>query len=382
MIRMGNIAVRFYYIVSIGLVILFSGCGENKMDEDPYFDDYPYPEGKIYFTYPPVGLEGTSMFAPRGRVDVIPKPHGGAMPKHFGLYSTTTPIYAMADGQIIGAGKYYTDTPLGPLAEHILVIKYSTTLSVRYGHVGELSEKISAQMPPLNERSDNFLTIPISAGDTIAWTFSYSALDILLMDNSQELNYLYPEVLGPENRYSADLTEYYREPLRSAILEKCIREEAPRWGKVDYDVAGKIIGIWYYTGEYNDVHAQHLGIAYKSMHPSRIALCDGYANYDLGVSGTYAVLGNEPKPETIGPESGIIKYEVFFFADWLQPTDSTFVLRDISDLDDNSESHTRGTYLLQMLDEETLKIEPFYDLKPVEVDDFTSDARIYTRKPL
>lgn len=381
MIRIRNISMSLYFFVLIGLLVLLVGCGENEMKEDPYLDDYPYPEGKIYFIYPPVGLQGTSMFAPRGGVDVIPKPHGGAMPKHFGLYPTTTPIYAMADGQIIGAGKYYTDTPLGPLAEHILVIKYSTTLTVKYGHVGELSEKISSQLPALTERSDNVLTIPITAGDTIAWTFSYSALDILLMDNSQQLNYLYPEILGPENRYSADLTDYYREPLRSAILDLCIREEEPRWGKVDYDVAGKMIGIWYYTGDYNDVHSQQLGIAYKSMHPSRIALCDGYANYDLGVRGTYAILGNEPKPETIGPESGLIKYEVFLFADWDQPTDSTFVLRDISDLDVNNALHTKGTYLLQMLDEETLKVEPFYDKTPDEVEAFTASARIYTRKP-
>jgi len=379
MSRIRIIIVRFYYLALIAIVLLFISCGESGMNVDPNMDSYPYPEGKIYFTYPPVGLEGIANFSPRGAVDVLPKPHAGAYLKHYGLFPTTTPIYAMADGQIIGLGEYFTDTSFGPLAEHTIVIKHSTTMTVKYGHVGELSEKISSQLPPLTERSDNVLTIPVSAGDTIAWVFSYSALDILLMDNSQQLNYLYPEVLGPENRYSADLTEYFKEPLRTSLLNMCLREEEPRWGKVDYDVAGKMIGIWYYTGDYIDVHARQLGIAYNHEHPSRIALCDGYANFDLGVRGSYAIFGNEPKPETIGTESGMIKYEVFLFSSWDRPTDSTFVLRDISDIDENAQS--KGTYLLQMLDEETLKVEPFFDKTAGEVDDFTGSARIYTRKP-
>jgi len=374
-----NLSMSLYYFTSIAFIMLFISCGENGMTVDPNLDSYPYPEGNIFFTYPPVGLEGIAIIEPRGNVDVFPKPHAGAILKYYGVLPTTTPVYAMADGQIIGVEKYLTDTPLGVLEEHIIVIKHSTTLTVKYGHVGKLSENISSQLPSLTERSDEVLTIPVSAGDTIAWVFSYSALDILLMDNSQQLNYLYPEDLGPENRYSASLPDYFREPLRSNLLDMSIREEEPRWGKVDYDVAGKMIGIWYYTGNYNDVHAKQLAIAYNNIHPSRIAICDGYANYDLGVHGSYAIIGNEPKPETIGPESGMIKYEVFLFNSWDHPTDTTFVLNDISNIDENAQS--KGTYLLQMLDMETLKIEPFYGLKPDEVTDFTENARIYARKP-
>jgi len=360
------------------VVLLPISCEKSSADVDSKVDTYSYPEGKIYLEYPPAGLDGIAKFEPRGYVDVFPKPHAGAFLKHPVQMPTTTPVYAMADGQIIGLGEWDTDTPEGVLQEHTIVIKHSTTMTVKYGHVGRLSQKIKAQLPPLDYRSDNDLSIPISAGDTIAYVFGYSALDILLMDESLQLDYLYPEV-GPEARYSASLPDYFKEPLRSTLLSMSLREEEPRWGKIVYDIAGKLIGNWYFTGDFDDVHSEHLAIAYNHVQPSRIAFSDGYANYDLGIRGSYGVLDNEPKPETIGPESGMIKYEVFLFSPFDRQSDGTIGLNDLSNIDDNAQS--KGTYLLNMLDSETLKIELFLGQKPDEVTDFTENSRIYKRKP-
>lgn len=127
-----------------------------------------------------------------------------------------------------------------------MTVQYSTTISVKLGHVGRFTENIATQLGPLGiNRANEEVRVPVCAGDTIGYVYELSALDIGITDESLQLNFIYPEFYGWEGRYSARLTDYYHAPLRDAILEKCFRTDEPRWGKVDYDIPGKLIGGWF-----------------------------------------------------------------------------------------------------------------------------------------
>lgn len=108
-----------------------------------------------------------------------------------------------------------------------------------------------------------------------------------------------------------------------------------------------------------------------------MTLGDGYASYALGEFSMFMVKGNSPKPETIGQEDGVIKYEVLTVVQW-QRLNGTFLQLDLSGI---STLAAVGTYLLQMLGPESLKVERFFGQTADEVTGFTDNARLYARKP-
>lgn len=147
---------------------------------------------------------------------------------------------------------------------------------------------------------------------------------------------------------------------------------------MDYDIPGKLIGNWFLLGSLSGADSAHFAIAYYHLYGSRVGLSDGYARYAQGEIFMFMVKGNGPKPETIGPENGLLKYEVLIVAQWNRIDDSTFVHTDLSGIDTLAAA---GTYLLQMLGPETLKVERFFGQTADTVAGFTGNARIYARKP-
>lgn len=369
------------------IVVLFLSCkGESPVegptdtnDPDPNISDtYPYPDGKIFFTSPPLGLDGVLIFEPMGLLDVIPESHAGAHHNEIDVTPTTIPIYAMADGQIVNAGKQVFQNHNGLFVDYWMTVQYSTTISTKLGHVGRFTEDILTQLGDLGEnRANEEVRVPVFAGDTLGYVYERSAFDIGITDESLELDYIYPEFHGWEDRYSARLTDYFHPPLLDAILEKCIRTDEPRWGKVDYDVPGKLVGAWFLQGTNDDSDSTHFAIAYHHIYGTRIGLSDGFARYALGESSTFMVKGNNPKPETIGQEDGFIKYEVLNVGQW-QRLNDTFVQLDLSGVDTLA---AVGTYLLQILGPETLKVERFFGQTADDVSGFTDNFRLYARKP-
>lgn len=164
----------------IGLLLVACG-GKNPANTND--DTYPYPEGNIYFSAPPVDLGGIMFFESMGLLDVIPKSHAGAHHKQINVTPTTIPIYAMADGQIVNAGKQVLRNHNGLFVDYWMTVQYSTTISVKLGHVGRFTEAIAAKLGPLGENQANEqVRVPVSAGDTLGYVYERSALDIGITD--------------------------------------------------------------------------------------------------------------------------------------------------------------------------------------------------------
>jgi hypothetical protein len=358
---------RFFLVAVLG----FISCGE-ETTEDPG-DTYPYPEGHVTFQYLPMDLNQVHFYEPMGALDIFPKDHGGFMHKELNSSAATLPIYALTDGQITQIGERGVD--------YFIVVKYSTTISTKLGHVGQIADWVINKAGGIGDETYKDVFIPVEAGDTIGYVCSCSSLDLGVHDVSLELSYYYPELYGFEVRYAADPLNYYDATLRSQLANKIFRTGEPKGGKVDYDVKGKLIGNWYLkTKRPENIFVNHFVIAYDHIYSSRVSLADGYAKYveknDIGAF-RYWVKGNAPKPEDIGV--GVrVKYEGFVFVPWTF-SGGTYHLRDISNVDTDDE--ILATYLMELTGPEELKVEMFFGKNASQVTDFTANARTYVRKP-
>ena len=84
--------------------------------------------------------------------------------------------------------------------------------------------------------------------------------------------------------HMADLFQYTREPLKSQLLALDERDATPQWGKIGYDVDGKLVGSWFRvgTGGYAGMSNMregywvgHLSLVYDGNDPGQIIVSLG-----------------------------------------------------------------------------------------------------------
>lgn len=347
--------------------------------EEPEQKGYEYPEGKIFFEYPPLELAGAAFYEPMGSMDVFPQDHGGIVHYEYGVEKPKTPIFAMADGAIIELGKGGDD--------YFMIVKYSTTVMTKLGHVGRFADFIIDQTGPVNEGMPLMTEIPVKSGDTIGYISSYSALDIGVHDLevADSKSFCYPELAYFENLFAADIFDYYEDqnPVKSEFLSKNLRYTEPYGGKNDYDVKGTISGNWYLQNPITDKDPaiNYLAVGYDHIHAHRVAIFDGLPRFNTDEIDTYSfswIKNNEPRPESVDIAYGAVKYELIGSRHVYRNADGSYVLLSLDGVDAQI---TRGVLLMQMLESEKMQIEFFATKAAEEVNDFTEKRRIYVRKP-
>jgi hypothetical protein len=304
------------------ILILMIACGK---DDISLVDGLP--EGKVFFEYVPVDLDGIQSFVGMGDLNVLPKTQGGFPLKNPFQLPATIPVYAVAKGVIVTAsagtrqipdfafpvqnrGKIYDD--------HSIKLMISKTIRVNYGHISKLNYDLLPELRdlPVDERGHN-VEIPVNSGDIIGWVGPHPALDFSVSDFSLELNII-NQTLFPEDQYfAADVYDYFRSTLLDQMIGIAARDQAPWGGKVDWDIEGKIIGSWFLDGTTSYTQfSRQLAIAYHHIQSERITISDGSPMLDVpgsqgpGAPNVYWVRGNIPPPEEIGPGSGIVEYEL------------------------------------------------------------------------
>ncbi len=356
-----------------GLVL---SCKEDVLSPEdtlPPGSGYDFPQGKIYFDTPPLDLAGVIFFEPMGSLSVFPRDHGGFHHIEIGVPKPSTPIYAMADGQIIVLGKS------GP--DNWAEIKYSTTISTKLGHVGTFEDFIIEKTGTLVDGQPRIINIDVKKGQVIAYVSAFSALDIALHDLDIKNAFLYPEQYNFDLKYASSIFNYFKDPLKSELLAKAIRQQEPRGGKVDYDVKGTLAGNWFSpesTG-YADFK-NHFAIGYNHIYGDRIEIFDGYARFSLS-DYTYSrswVKNNRPLPEEVDLAYGVVKYEMINTR-YLNRIDSvTFKLISLEDVD---KQLPLGVFLFELLDTERMQAEFFPGKLADEVNEFSGNQRVYVRNP-
>ena len=368
--------------------------------KDRIFGRYPCTEDRgVRFTSSFFPSELITAVMPMGKV----APGSGHVTPTDHLYIHRDPpqgedldyVLAPADGLIVNIQRFPEDQPLiagdwsSPnVPDHRVVIMHSCSLFTIFIHLGEFTEAITEQTGeiPLNGNWSVGASPPIAlkSGQPIA-KFGGDSNDWSVHDADTILTgFIVPDHYEVEEWkiHTVDPFQFYDEPIKSELISKVIREAEPRAGKIDYDIEGTIAGNWFLDGtvDYSGnvpmgtprYWEGHLYIGYGYIDPTQIRISIGF---DTGISkdlcnicrGAYGVRGNQPDPTDVNSDSGIIKYELMS-----RKEISMWIREQVGDT-------SIGTFLVQHLGDQTIRIEVIAGKTPDEVSGFSEDARIYRR---
>jgi hypothetical protein len=220
--------------------------------------------------------------------------------------------------------------------------------------------------------------IPVKAGQVVGQIGGRS-LDVSAVNSEVTLKgFLTPRLYGHYawRVHVVDPFDYMDEPLKSRLLRLNARKVEPYFGKIDYDIRGRLVGNWFrqgsggYPGDRRDPRGYwmgHLAFAYHHVEPSVIIISLG--DFD-GRPRQFAVAGNRPDPATITVEDGVVKYELLY-----SPLNSN---GDRIELPPQMRG-VQGVLLVQLIGDDKLVTQAFPGKTAADVMGLTANAAVYER---
>jgi hypothetical protein len=276
--------------------------------------------------------------------------------------------------------------------DYAITIEATCTFRVRFSNLvrfaGGLGGAIG-QLPANQTKEPNYA---VKAGELIGYTGLPTAygIDVWVEDDDLTLTgfinpaqYTAAEVW---KTHMADLFDHTQEPLRSQLLALDERDATPRWGKIGYDIDGKLVGNWFRVGSggYGGLTTMHegywdghLAVVYDGNDPGWIDI--SFGNYQ-GAARQFAAIGNSPDPATVTESTGLVRYELGFIQNYSATTgllwDSKTYLPHIRT---RAAAGVVGTVLMQMIATRSLKVEIFPGRSASQVAGFDSNAVMFER---
>jgi len=341
-----------------------------------FYDLPELGEGPITFHSIPMDWEDFSYIEPLGNLNpkgghTFPSDHGGLTFADPDLYPPSYDLRAPADGIVVEILYRLQDWPpesgfTGKYDDYKVLIAHTKTFMSYLDHISELSPEILEEAGELQE-GVNSVQIAVKEGDLLGWAGgrpkAQTGLDWGVYDKDVT-HFIHPEKYR-RTAHAAHFMEYCDEYLKAELLERLWEKPTvgPVWGKFDYDQPGRLVGNWFLEGisEADPLGEwdKHLAFVYYMYDPTQIRIAiGGTLPVEVSYEG-YAVVGNAPDPANITVESGKVVY-------WLTTPPELGV-----------EELPEATLLVQMLDEETIKVEAFQG--HLSSPEFTANARLYTR---
>jgi len=349
--------------------------------------------GPVRFSHPPMRLEDIERITPYGLMvggHVCPIDHGYFYPRPLTPGQPHFDVMSPADGHIVmishrtqltGSTEQQRDYD-----DYALHIEHSATFYTFYDLLTQLDPAIAQQLddatrdrfarrqmgPPIHVR------IPVKAGQVVGKVGGRS-LDIAVINTEVKLpGFLTPRLYGHYawRVHVVDPFDYFDEPLRSPLLKLNTRKVDPPFGKIDYDIDGRLVGNWFregsggYPGDGRDPRGYwmgHLAFAYHHVEPSVVIVSVGDFG---GQPRQFAVKGNGPDPAKVSAKDGIVKYELVY-----APVNSSGEPIELP-------PHMRGVQgvlLAQVLENRKLTMEVFPGKTAAAVTGFTTGAETYER---
>ena len=350
-------------------------------------------KGPVRYTLSPMRLEDIERITPYGLMvggHVCPIDHGYFYPKPLRPGQPHFDFMSPADGHIVMIGHR---TQLTGSTErqrdyddYALHIEHSATVYTFYDLLTQLDPAISQQLddatrdrfarkqmgPPVHVR------IQVKAGQVVGKVGGRS-LDIAVINTEVKLKgLLTPRLYGHYawRVHVVDPFDYFDEPLKSQLLKLNTRKADPPFGKIDYDIDGRLVGNWFregsggYAGDRRDLRGYwmgHLAFAYHHTEPSVVIVSIG--DFD-GRPRQFAVKGNGPDPAKISAKDGIVKYELVYapFNSNGEPIELPSQMQGV-----------QGVLLARLVGHRKLQLEAFPGETAAEVTGFTDAATIYER---
>jgi len=333
----------------------------------------------------PIALEDLQKILPMGMMStqhITPTDHqyfhtvGYSGPKDDDKNLDRFKIYAPADGYIVEIEKG---------ADHRIVIEHSCTFYIIFIHIDKLSDKIRSfvNFKDDTSREQAWPRIPVKEGEVIG-TIGIGKFDFSVVDANVTLNdFVRKETYESEpwKIHTVDTFDYFKEPIKSKLLEKSLRKIPPAGGKIDYDIDGKVVGNWFlegtnsYKGLGNENYwTSHLSLVYDGLDPEHIVLSIGDFG---GRPEQFGVAGNAPDPKDVG-FGMLVKYELVPY-DYYSSNEKWNGIDYSENLKAKNTNEVRGTALFELIGGRKLRAEFFVGEKAIEVSGFTSNAKVYER---
>lgn len=349
---------------------------------------------KATFTHAPLALDKMGYIIPLGQMadgHVTPTDHVYVAPNNPDAADNTFDVVMPADGKVVDIGRmpaqYIGDKAGQQTAsdDFRMTVAHGCQYYSIFIHLHKLSDKLAAAIGELPAGQSKQVNVDLKAGELLAH-IGGTSFDWTLVDTEKKLTgFISPELYQGESWKIHTISPFdvYTGDLKSKLEAKSLRTVAPLAGKIDYDVPGKLIGNWFkentngYAGASQDRYYDgHLAIAPHHIDPNVTIYSTG--NWS-GKAAQYAIKGTF-KAEDISASSGITKIELTQATSFKLPGGGTYNGRNSQKgmtLDTTGSSV--GTVLLQVMENEKLKVEQFPGKTPAQVSAFTSDALMYER---
>ena len=300
------------------------------------------PSTQIHLTHTILPLDQLTASIPYGMMvggHVTPIDHGYLGIKTLAATSPLSdadyqPITAPADGTIIEAGS------LGSPTSHRVVIAHGCGVYSVYMVINKLTGVLADQAAAVEKQSYLRLNQPIKAGEEFGrqrdnpLDFNIFAKETWLTGFVNPLSYVYGEVWKV---YTTDPTPYFSAELQKPYTDIMQRTVAPRWGKIDHDVAGSAAGNWFLAGTMgyngktidtyknatqpvqggmiegkNDYSYGHLALAPHHVQPDRWIASLGWWKDPKGDATQLMIdlAHNQKTPDQITATDGIVVYQL------------------------------------------------------------------------
>ena len=194
------------------------------------------------------------------------------------------------------------------------------------------------------------LTRPIAVGDIlpagtkIGTTAPGSTLDLGAFDESvTHTGFVTPARYPEQTRYYVSPWRYFTPELQQQVAAHLYRAPGAtdRDGRIDFGVAGRLVGDWFLRGMPIDSSSgpygwtRSISFAYDYYDPSQVRISIGGT---VAPPGVWAIDSTVPPPSSVSVATGIVRYRLY----------SPF---------DNHPPY--GLMLVQMLDDATIQVEVF-----------------------
>jgi hypothetical protein len=301
-------------------------------------------------------------------------------------------IFAPLDGNISVVNRSVRSGPTGNYDDYALSIEASCTFRVRFSNLIRFAGGLGDKVGRLNGNESQHPNYAVKAGELIGYTGLPTAYGIDVWVENDDLtltgfvNAAQYTASEAWKTHMADLFDYTTEPLKSQLLALLERDATPRWGKIGYDIDGRLVGNWFlagsggYAGLANmreGYWVGHLAVVYDGNDPRQVDV--SFGNYQ-GAPQQFAVVGNTPDPATVDQTTGLVRYQLAHIEHYSATTG--LVLDNLSfvpHIRTRAASQVEGTVLMQLVDTRRLKIEIFPGKLSADVAAFDSGVLLYSR---
>ena len=358
---------------------------EGDVQNNDQDNDYTVCTEIPLFEYAPVNIEKTKIFIPLGLMTgshVTPIDHHYF--QNFDNVGYNIEVYSPGDGNITSI-QHMPGYPDGE--DYRVVIEHGCGVSSIYIHLGTLAEKFAHIAPELNGSDYGNANEKILAGELLGYyerNVDYNIVDL----NFTLTGFVRPESYSGESWkiHVPNTYDYFTDAVNEQLIGISQRTVEPIVGKIDYDIEGKLVGNWFLEGTngysggedgYEGYWMGHLAIAYDHLDPDGIVFSiGGYLGED---SRQLTVKGNYPDPKDVGIESGVIKYELMRYDYYTLDGNRWDRNSEVEQVKIGDMGFVDSILLVQVLENNEIRFELFFDTDVEDVTDFTSEAIIYTR---